>query len=118
MQASQSEVGHRRLRAGGRVTGSPSNQPAALVQPSHIPSQLCGRRVFYQLLVCDNAIESDIGAPYYSNQQLFPGFMMTEYDGKHSPLAPSLVACPHANAGQVDAHECVTGITLLQAGAG
>lgn len=44
--------------------------------------QLCGRRVFYQLLVCDNAIESDIGAPYYSNQQLFPGFMMTEYDGR------------------------------------
>lgn len=73
---------------------SPFKLPAALVQLSHNPSQLCGRRVFYQLLVCDNAIESDIGAPYYSNQQLFPGFMMTEYDGKHAPVARSLVACP------------------------
>jgi hypothetical protein len=44
--------------------------------------QLCGRRTLYQLLVCDNAIESDIGAPYYSEQQLFPGFMMAEYDGE------------------------------------
>jgi hypothetical protein len=62
--------------------------------------QLCGRRTFYQLLVCDNAAETDIGAPYYSNQQLFPGFMMTEYDGRalnyifhpHHPL--SSFRCP------------------------
>ena len=49
------------------------------------PYQLCGRRTFYQLLVCDNTMETDIGAPYYSDQQLFPGFMMAEYDGTNTP---------------------------------
>jgi hypothetical protein len=49
--------------------------------------QLCGRRTFYQLLVCDNKVESDVAAPYYSNQQLFPGFMMAEYDGP-APVLP------------------------------
>ena len=54
--------------------------------------QLCGRRTFYQLLVCDNKVESDIGAPYYSNQQLFPGFMMAEYDGSVPVLPPCTAA--------------------------
>ena len=54
--------------------------------------QLCGRRTFYQLLVCDNKVESDIGAPYYSNQQLFPGFMMAEYDGSAPVFPPSTAA--------------------------
>jgi hypothetical protein len=38
--------------------------------------------------VCDNTQETDIGAPYYSDQQLFPGFMMAEYDGSDSLLRP------------------------------
>jgi hypothetical protein len=53
----------------------------ALESSAHHPLQLCGRRTFYQLLVCDNSMDTNIGAPYYSDQQLFPGFMMTEYDG-------------------------------------
>jgi hypothetical protein len=33
-------------------------------------------------------METDIGAPYYSDQQLFPGFMMAEYDGTNTTLQP------------------------------
>jgi hypothetical protein len=49
---------------------------------------LCGRRTFYQLLVCDNAKATDVGAPYYSDQQLFPGFMMAEFDGDTLSFGP------------------------------
>ncbi len=83
-------MGHRRLCAGRRAAGERLAQLPALASLFHRLSQLCGRRTFYQLLVCDNQADTDIGAPYYSDQQLFPGFMMTEYDGKAHLLVEML----------------------------
>jgi hypothetical protein len=53
-----------------------SNAGGARLPHSDHPLQLCGRRTLYQLLVCDNTKDTNVG-----DQQLFPGFMMTEYDG-------------------------------------
>jgi hypothetical protein len=71
--------------------------------------------------VCDNQAHTDIGAPYYSDQQLFPGFMMTEYDGKAHLLVEMLPFAPlhpHTHHAAVAKRLCTVVLIVLQDGAG
>ncbi len=124
MQASQSKVGVRVLRPSRRAAGRCPNllpqltcQSACNPLQSDAPLQLCGRRTFYQLLVCDNAKDTDVGAPYYSDQQLFPGFMMAEFDGDSLSFSPfHLPPNPVINLQPVAVHQSISPVSQANAG--
>jgi hypothetical protein len=124
MQASQSKVGVRVLRPSRRAAGrcpyllpQLTYQSACNPLQSDAPLQLCGRRTFYQLLVCDNAKDTDVGAPYYSDQQLFPGFMMAEFDGDSLSFSPfHLPPNPVINLQPVAFHQSISPVSQANAG--